>query len=87
VRTEIDGLVVHTGEVRGPLRAALMFRAGHADETFVTHGLTHLVEHLALSGMTPADGSTVGSSRWRRCWSRAARTITCGGCCMRTRAA
>ena len=33
----------------GSLRACLMFRVGRADETLATAGITHLVEHLALS--------------------------------------
>jgi hypothetical protein len=31
-----------------PARCALMFRVGRSDETLVTGGVTHLVEHLAL---------------------------------------
>ena len=34
-----------------PLTAQLVFRAGVRDETFMTAGLTHLAEHLAMSGV------------------------------------
>jgi hypothetical protein len=34
-----------------PLRACLMFRTGMADEGLSRHGMTHLVEHLALEGL------------------------------------
>ncbi len=46
---EIDGVRVVWQPAPGPLRAALMFRVGRRDETFVTGGITHLVEHLAMS--------------------------------------
>ena len=36
---------------RGPLRACLVFRVGRSDETLATAGITHAVEHLALSGV------------------------------------
>lgn len=34
-----------------PLRACLIFRVGMADESLSRHGITHLVEHLALEGL------------------------------------
>ncbi len=34
-----------------PLRACLVFRTGMADESLSRHGMTHLVEHLALEGL------------------------------------
>jgi predicted Zn-dependent peptidase len=55
-----DGLIeIERGEVGGvpaywpagagaPHRVALGFRVGYADETLPEHGITHLVEHLAL---------------------------------------
>lgn len=46
---EIDGVTVVWAEGTGPLSAGLLFRAGFADETLLTAGHTHLVEHLALS--------------------------------------
>ncbi len=48
--TEIDGVPVFFGSAPGPLRAALMFRVGQADEHLAIRGITHLVEHLALAG-------------------------------------
>jgi hypothetical protein len=50
-RDELDGIPVFWCE-GGPSLAALMFRVGRADETLPSAGLTHLVEHLALSTMT-----------------------------------
>jgi predicted Zn-dependent peptidase len=52
LRTEVDGVPVYwAAEAPGPLRAAIMFRAGRADETLAGSGKTHLVEHLALFGI------------------------------------
>jgi zinc protease len=48
-RREVDGVPVLTSSVPGPLRGALIFRVGQADETLPTRGITHLVEHLALT--------------------------------------
>ncbi len=45
---EIDGVPVVWGSVEGPLAASLIFRVGRSDETLVSSGITHLVEHLAL---------------------------------------
>lgn len=50
-QTEIDGVQcfwVPSG--RPTLAATLAFRAGMSDETFVTRGWLHLLEHLALHG-------------------------------------
>lgn len=47
-RTELDGVPVLIAPARGPVRAGLAFRVGQADETLATHGITHLVEHLAI---------------------------------------
>ena len=44
-----DGIPVLWAEAPAPFIGALMFRVGRADETLRTSGLTHLVEHLALS--------------------------------------
>ena len=38
-------------QVPGPIRAGLIFRVGFTDESLVNHGITHLVEHLALVGL------------------------------------
>ncbi|MFF2354815.1 insulinase family protein [Kitasatospora sp. NPDC058115] len=45
----IDGVPVIWTETPGPLEATLMFGCGLQDETFRTLGVTHLVEHLAMS--------------------------------------
>jgi zinc protease len=56
--TEIDGVPTVWTAVPGPLRATLTFRVGSADETYVTSGVTHLLEHLALFGIgRPGDHS------------------------------
>ena len=47
-RTVVDGVPVYSCEVPGPVRAMLAFRVGVIDETLPTHGITHLVEHLAM---------------------------------------
>lgn len=47
--TTDTGVPVLWSPYGGALRARLMFRVGQADETLVTRGVTHLVEHLALS--------------------------------------
>lgn len=39
----------------GPFRATLTFRVGRTDESFATGGITHFVEHLALSGPISSD--------------------------------
>lgn len=62
-RIEVDGIpVLRAPAVDGRAAGGLVFRAGHADETLATRGLTHLVEHLALgfSDLTKqhANGST-----------------------------
>ncbi|WP_336319908.1 insulinase family protein [Streptomyces lavendofoliae] len=48
-RDVIDGVPVLWEETPGPLEAALVFGCGVADETFRHLGVTHLVEHLAMS--------------------------------------
>ena len=49
--TEVSGVTTIWADVGGPLRAALLFRTGRADETLVTSGHTHLIEHITLSAM------------------------------------
>lgn len=66
--TSIGGVRALWAPVDGPVRAALTFRVGWADETLPQHGLTHLVEHLVLAplgqpsfdwnGRTTADTTT-----------------------------
>jgi zinc protease len=48
---EADGVPLFWGEVDSPFTAALLFRVGQADESFVKRGITHLVEHLAFSAL------------------------------------
>jgi predicted Zn-dependent peptidase len=56
--TEIDGVATVWAQVAGPLRASLLVRAGTSDETLPTHGVTHLLEHLAMFGVgRPGDHS------------------------------
>jgi hypothetical protein len=49
--TEVDGVATVWADVPGPLRAGLMFRTGRADETLITSGHTHLIEHMTLTAM------------------------------------
>ena len=54
--TDIDGVRAFWGQVPGPFRAGLVLRAGSADEPLAVSGVTHLLEHLALFGLTgPGD--------------------------------
>jgi zinc protease len=46
--TEVDGVPTLLAPTPGPMSAGLAFRVGRADESFVTGGITHLVEHLVL---------------------------------------
>ncbi|MFB6887960.1 insulinase family protein [Kitasatospora sp. NPDC056327] len=45
----IDGIPVLWTSAPGPLEAALVFGCGARDETLRTLGVTHLIEHLAMS--------------------------------------
>ncbi|MFE6870124.1 insulinase family protein [Kitasatospora sp. NPDC057692] len=45
----IDGIPVFWASAPGPLEAALVFGCGVRDETLRTLGVTHLIEHLAMS--------------------------------------
>ncbi len=47
-RTELAGIPVWWADAPGEFFCSLMFRAGLADETLATCGITHLVEHLSL---------------------------------------
>ncbi|WP_432512218.1 hypothetical protein [Kineococcus sp. SYSU DK001] len=49
--TEVDGVPVLWAAGPEPLSAALVFRVGRADESFVDGGVTHLVEHLVMRGV------------------------------------
>lgn len=50
-RWNLNGIPVYQAEVPGRVRAALEFRVGTADEPLHMAGITHLIEHLALSGL------------------------------------
>ena len=50
-RTEVDGVPVVWAPAPGPFSAGLVFGVGRRDETYVRGGLTHLVEHLAMSAV------------------------------------
>src|SRR6266480_126191 len=50
-RWNLRGIPVFQAEVPGRVRAALCFRVGTADEPLHMAGITHLIEHLALSGL------------------------------------
>ncbi|MBD0329339.1 MAG: hypothetical protein ICV64_04465 [Thermoleophilia bacterium] len=47
-RDEVDGVRVFWSEAPPPFSATLAFGVGRADETLVSGGVTHLVEHLAM---------------------------------------
>lgn len=49
--TEVDGVPTVWTDTRGPFFALLQFRTGRADETYLTAGRTHLLEHLAMSAV------------------------------------
>lgn len=55
VRTEVDGVPTFWSRFDGDLRAGLVFRVGVADERLSRRGITHLVEHLALHGLSQQD--------------------------------
>jgi predicted Zn-dependent peptidase len=48
LQTSIDGVPVFSATGPAPLTAGLVFGVGRRDESFVTGGLTHLVEHLTM---------------------------------------
>ena len=54
-RTEIDGVPTFWHPAPGPLRAALIFRVGRADEQLAQAGISHLVEHLTLASLGERD--------------------------------
>lgn len=45
---DVDGVPAVFGPTTGPMHAGLVFRVGFADEPLARHGITHLIEHLAL---------------------------------------
>jgi zinc protease len=59
---ERDGVPVLLGPGTGPMRADLVFRVGFADEPLARHGITHLLEHLALHPLGLTDYHFNGST-------------------------
>jgi zinc protease len=51
IRGEIGGVTSFYHEAPPPYVAALVFRVGRADETLPSAGITHIVEHMALTGL------------------------------------
>jgi zinc protease len=47
--TEVDHIKTVWTELPPPFRAGLFFRTGIVDETLMTHGITHLIEHSAFT--------------------------------------
>ena len=64
---EVDGVTTVSapeGTIQGPLQAGLVFGVGHADESMLVAGITHVVEHLAfqrLGHLTYFHNGTVDS--------------------------
>ncbi len=59
---EVDGIpTFHVANSRPVLSASLIFRCGMVDETLITSGWLHLLEHLALHGSAPAHVDVNGS--------------------------
>lgn len=50
-RTQIDGIPVFWADAPGPLQAQLVFGVGMRDESFLTRGITHVIEHLAMRAL------------------------------------
>lgn len=50
--TDGPGVTTYWRESVEPFTAALTFRVGHADETLLSGGITHTVEHLAMSAVS-----------------------------------
>jgi zinc protease len=49
-RTQANGIPLLWSPCPGPLAGGIVFRVGRADEPVPQGGITHLVEHLAMSG-------------------------------------
>jgi hypothetical protein len=61
---EVDGvttLSAPAGAIQGPLQACLVFGVGRTDETMLTAGITHAVEHLAFHPLETRPYSVNGS--------------------------
>jgi predicted Zn-dependent peptidase len=60
--TEVDGVPTLIASTAGRTHAGLVFRVGRADEPLARTGLTHLLEHLALSALGQTDYHYNGST-------------------------
>ena len=72
--TEVDGVSCVWAEGEGDdLLAALLFRVGSADESMRSHGVSHLIEHLALpeSPISGVDYNGTIEMLTSLCWVRA----------------
>jgi len=58
----IDGVPTLIAPSTGPTQGGIAFRVGRADESLSRAGVTHLVEHLALHHLGPADYHYNGST-------------------------
>jgi zinc protease len=63
---EISGVPLYWKEAPGPFIGALSFRVGVADEKLTNHGITHVVEHLALHRLGQPDYSFNGFVQLQR---------------------
>jgi zinc protease len=61
-QSELDGVPVLLSPAPGLMRAGLVFRVGFADEPLARHGITHLLEHLALYPLGLSDYHFNGST-------------------------
>jgi zinc protease len=50
-QTDFEGIRLLTGQAEGPVQACLLFGVGARDEDLRNHGISHIVEHLTLSGL------------------------------------
>jgi zinc protease len=50
-QSDFEGMRLLTGQADGPVQACLVFGVGTRDEDLRNHGISHIVEHLTLSGL------------------------------------
>jgi hypothetical protein len=62
-QTEIDGVPTVWSPVPGPLRATLTLRVGSADETYLSAGISQLLQEVALTGLPKGDPTFVDPTR------------------------
>lgn len=58
--TEVNGVTTVWTEAPEPLRAGLLFRTGRVDETLITTGHTHLIEHMAMVELSDLTHDSMG---------------------------